>query len=265
MQNLKILGLQTNIHWDDPRKNREQLGIKILNHVDGHHLVILPETFTTGFPKFPDFRGEPHQGETLEWMAEMAGQTQAVITGSYIAGENGHYTNRLIWMLPDGTHAQYDKRHVFSMAGENQVIQKGKEQLIVELNGWKIRPMICYDLRFPVWSKNRMTAEGDYAYDLALYIANWPSLRSYPWTQLLIARAIENLAFVTGINRIGHDPHGIYYDGHSMVIDPKGKILEEAGEGRERALDVELSYSELHDFRQKFNVGPDWDAFHLTE
>ena len=263
MQDLKILCLQTDIVWNDPEKNRELLEINIMNHVDNHHLVVLPETFTTGFPKFPKFNSEPIDGKTTAWMANIATKSGAVITGSFLAEKEGRFTNTLIWMQPDGGFKQYAKRHVFSMANENQAIDKGTEQLIVELNGWKIKPMICYDLRFPVWSKNIFAEDRTYNYDVALYVANWPGIRSYPWKQLLISRAIENLSYVVGVNRVGRDPHGIYYSGDSLIIDPKGKIISQGEEGKERVLSEELSYAELADFRKKFNVGPDWDNFSI--
>jgi len=265
MQDLKVLCLQSDLIWEDPAKNRELFEIKIINHVDEHDLIILPETFTTGFPDFPSFISESIEGETVQWMAGVAKKVNAVITGSLIINNDGKYTNTLVWMPPDGNFSTYDKRHVFSMAGENEVIEYGQEELIIELNGWKIKPMICYDLRFPVWSKNKLDNNGNYEYDLALYIANWPAVRSYPWTQLLIARAIENLAYVIGLNRIGYDKTGKLYSGNSMVIDPKGKILAEAEEGKERALTEILSYSELKSFREKFNVGLDWDGFSIGE
>jgi len=226
--------------------------------------VILPETFTTGFPSFPDYRSEPLEGETLAWMERMAAETDAVITGSYLAETAGKVYNTLVWMRPDGNYDRYHKRHVFSMAGEDKVIGKGNQQMIVELNGWKINTMICYDLRFPVWSMNRTDSKGNYAYDLALYVANWPAVRIYPWTQLLIARAIENLSYVFAVNRIGHDPQGVFYNGHSMVVDPKGNLIEEVSEGKERAITAQLNHASLMEFREKFNVGRDWDAFNLT-
>ena len=264
MEDLRILCLQTDIVWDDPDINRELLEIKIMSHVDDHHLVVLPETFTTGFPKFPEFNSEPLDGKTIAWMAEIATKSGAVLAGSILVEKDGRFTNTLIWMRPDGSFEQYAKRHVFSMANENEVIEKGKQQLIVELNGWKIKPMICYDLRFPVWSKNSFAEDGTYQYDLALYVANWPGIRSYPWKQLLIARAIENLSYVVGVNRVGHDPHGIFYNGDSLIIDPKGKIISQGEEGKERVLSENLSYSELAGFREKFNVGLDWDDFTIV-
>lgn len=265
MQDLKILCLQSDLVWDDPARNKELFEIKIKNHADGHDLIILPETFTTAFPDFPSFSSEPINGESMQWMAEMAEKTSAVITGSLLISDKGKHTNTLVWMPPSGNYLTYNKRHVFSMAGENKVIEHGTEQLVVELNGWRIKPMICYDLRFPVWSKNRLHENNQYEYDLAIYIANWPAVRSYPWTQLLIARAIENLAYVVGVNRIGYDKTGKLYSGNSMVIDPKGKLISDAGEGKERALTEVLSYAQLVEFREKFNVGLDWDKFTIHE
>jgi predicted amidohydrolase len=263
MQDLKILCLQTDIYWDDPARNRDVLGIKILNHAEGHHLVVLPETFTTGFPDFPNFSSEELDGATLRWMETMASKTGAVITGSLLIDNEEGFTNTLIWMRPDGSYEQYAKRHVFSMAREHEVISPGKKKVVIELNGWKVMPMICYDLRFPVWSKNRLLPDGSYEYDLLLYIANWPGIRSYPWRQLLIARAIENLSYTVGLNRVGRDPNGIYYSGDSMIIDPKGKVIEQGEEAKERALTADLSHDHLMSFREKFNVGPDWDDFEL--
>jgi predicted amidohydrolase len=197
-------------------------------------------------------------------MADIASKTASVISGSLILEEDGKNTNTLVWMRPDGSFEKYDKRHVFSMANENETIEKGRNHLIVNLNGWKIKPMICYDLRFPIWSKNRYADDGTFNYDLALYVANWPSIRSYPWTQLLIARAIENLSYVAGINRVGRDPHGTYYSGDSLIIDPKGKVLSRGNEGKERVLSESLSYSKLTAFRKSFNVGLDWDEFAIV-
>jgi predicted amidohydrolase len=263
MQDLKILCLQTGIIPDNPEQNRELLGIKIRSHAEHHDLIVLPEAFTTGFHVDPEGNAEKADGETLAWMKKAASETGAVLTGSIFIEDAGKFTNSLIWMRPDGSYERYDKRHVFSMGGEDKQVSKGTSQLIVELKGWKIKPMICYDLRFPVWVKNTM--ENDtYAYDLALFVANWPEVRAYPWIQLLKARAIENLAYVVGVNRIGHDTTGTYYDGDSMIVDPKGKVLEHAGEGKERVLSATLNYEELRTFREKFNVGPDWDKFEIN-
>lgn len=263
MQDLKILGLQTDIVWEQPAKNRELLDQKIWNQIDGHDLVLLPETFNTGFPNFPAFISEPKDGDSMQWMADVAAKTKAVVAGTLLIEDQGSVTNCLVWMSPDGNYETYHKRHVFSMAGEHEKISRGDKQLIAELKGWKIKPMICYDLRFPVWSKSKLDESGIYAYDLALYLANWPAVRSYPWRQLLIARAIENLAYVIGINRVGEDPSGKYYSGDSMFIDPKGRVIAKVPDGKEGPITATLSYLELVEFRGKFDVGVDWDEFSL--
>jgi len=263
MQDLKILCLQSDIVSNDPQKNRELFETKIRNYAEDHNLIVLPEAFTTSFQAEPKGNTEPLNGNTIEWMQQMAEKTGAVISGSFFIEKEGKYFNSLIWMQPNGEYDTYEKRHVFSMGGEDEQIQQGAKKLIVDLNGWKIAPMICYDLRFPVWSKNTITQDGSYAYDLAVYVANWPSVRSYPWEMLLIARAIENLSYVAGVNRVGYDKQGILYSGNSMIIDPKGKVIEKADEGKERSLSTVLSYGELKRFREKFNVGLDWDQFEI--
>ena len=195
MQDLKILGLQSDIFWNDPKKNRLEFERKIENAFDSHHLIILPETFTTGFPVDPNLYSETIDGPTVNWMRQMSNKYNTVITGTVLIQTENKYANTLIWMCPDGNFHAYKKRHVFSMGGEHEKITAGTDKLIVELNGWKICPMICYDLRFPVWSKNTYN-ENLFEYDIAIYVANWPSVRSYPWKTLLLARSIENQSFV---------------------------------------------------------------------
>jgi omega-amidase len=263
MQDLKILGLQTELVWENPARNRELLEVKILNHAAGHDLVILPETFTTGFPVEPEKFAEQEDGKTMQWMATIAAKANTTLTGSFLMKSGGNFFNTLVWMRPGQTYEFYQKRHVFRMGGEHKYIQPGEKQLIVELNGWKIKPLICYDLRFPVWCKNRQDKDGKYEYDFAFFVANWPELRSFPWNMLLIARAIENQAYVAGINRVGYDGKGIFYSGNSAVIDPKGKVIANSDEAKERALSVTLSAKELKTFREQFNVGLDWDTFQI--
>jgi len=263
MKDLQVLYLQANLVWENPVQNRKHFEKKILAQGRGYDLIILPETFTTGFPVDPAPFAETPDGESLQWMQRMAAQTGAVITGSLLLADASFYFNTLIWMRPDGTFERYDKRHVFSMGGEHKHIKAGNRQLVVKLNGWKIRPMVCYDLRFPVWSKNRYE-NGTFEYDLAIYVANWPAVRAYPWDALLTARAIENMAFVLGVNRVGTDGLGNTYAGHSRLIDAKGIILSEAPENTEASMRVNLSGQQLQEFRKKFNVGRDWDQFEIT-
>ena len=263
MKNLEILYIQSNLAWENPAQNRRNFEKKILAQGQGCDLIVLPETFTTGFPVDPPPFAETTYGESLQWMHRMAAQTGAVITGSLLLKEETAYFNALIWMRPDGTFEQYDKRHVFSMGGEHKHIKAGKQQLLVTLKGWKIRPMVCYDLRFPVWSKNRYE-DGTFEYDLAIFVANWPTVRAFPWDTLLIARAIENQAFVLGVNRVGTDGQGNVYSGHSRLVDAKGIILSEAPENKEASMREVLSGKQLLEFRNKFNVGRDWDQFEIT-
>jgi predicted amidohydrolase len=263
MQDLKILGLQTELAWENPAKNRELLEVKIMNHATGHDLVILPETFTTGFPVEPEKFAENIDGKTMQWMASIASKMNTTLTGSFLMNFDGKYFNTLVWMRPDQTFELYQKRHVFRMGGEHERIQPGENQLIVELSGWKIKPMICYDLRFPVWCKNKLGKDGNYEYDFAFFVANWPEVRSYPWNMLLIARAIENQSYVAGINRVGYDGNGVLYSGNSTFINAKGKMVANGEEGKERALSVTLSAKELKAFREQFKVGLDWDKFQI--
>ena len=261
MQDLKILYLQSDLVWEDPTANRKRFETLVTGHVDEHHLIVLPETFTTGFPVDPAPFAETKDGETMNWLKKMAEKTGAVITGSFLFREENRFFNTLIWMTPTGKYERYDKRHVISMGGEDKKITKGNKPLIVELNGWRIKPMICYDLRFPVWSKNRLDRTGDFEYDMALYVANWPSQRSYPWDMLLIARAIENQSYVLGVNRVGNDGTGNRYAGHSKMVNAKGQIISETKPFEETAETVVISKKELTRFREKFNVGRDWDIF----
>ncbi len=262
MKNLEILYLQSNLAWENPAQNRKNFEKKIQVQEQGFDLIVLPETFTTGFPVDPAPFAETTDGKSVDWMRQMAAQTEAVITGSLLLKDNNSYTNALIWMRPDGTFERYDKRHVFSMGGEHKHIKPGDSQLIVEHKGWKIQPMVCYDLRFPVWSKNRYE-NGTFEYDMAIYVANWPAVRAHPWDALLVARAIENQAYVLGVNRVGIDGLGNSYGGHSKLINAKGEVVAEAPENEETALRVSLSGKQLQEFRNKFNVGRDWDRFEI--
>lgn len=259
MQDLKILALQANLFWENPDKNRSEFEKRISASFDSHDLIILPETFTTGFPVDPKKFAENDNGPTISWMREISNKYNAVITGTLLIETNKKYTNTLVWMPPSGNYQTYEKRHVFTMGGEHKLITPGKSQLIVDLHGWKIRPMICYDLRFPVWSKNHY--DNGFEYDISIYVANWPAVRSYPWNALLIARALENQAYVIGLNRVGVDDKGVEYRGNSIVIGPKGETLAEGKSFEDDAISATLSKKQLVDFRNKFNVGPDWDDF----
>jgi len=262
MQDLTTTIIQTNLAWKDRDANLVFFEKKISGLEEHTDLVILPEMFNTGFVTEPEDVAETMDGHSIGWMKRMAAASGITITGSLIIREDKRFYNRLIWMRPDGSYDCYDKRHLFSLAGEDEKFSQGKEQLIVEIKGWKIMPMICYDLRFPVWSKNRM--EGDkYMYDCVLYMANWPSTRNHAWKSLLVARAIENLSYSIGVNRIGIDGTGKDYTGDSAVIDPLGHHVVVAVPSQEAVLTATLSVDLLRDIRKKIPFGMDWDGFEI--
>ena len=219
-------------------------------------IIVLPEMFQTGFTMVHEGISEPMNLTTFKWMRQMAAQTKAVVTGSYIVREKSQVFNRLIWMQPDGVYKTYDKRHLFRMADEHHHFNGGKERLIVEWKGWKICPLICYDLRFPVWSRNV-----NLEYDLLLYVANWPAARITAWDTLLKARAIENVSYALGLNRVGLDGKDIAYNGHSGVYSFKGETLLFSEE--EAILNITLSKSDLGEFRTKFPAQLDADSFQI--
>lgn len=257
MKPLRLSLIQTELHWEQPMRNRADLAEKIRPWAGKTDVVILPEMFTSGFTLKPDVVAEPLDGETLAWMREMAAETNAVLTGSMVCAEPDGFRNRLLWVFPDGHFAQYDKRHLFRMAAEDTVYQSGTSRLVVEYQGWRICPLVCYDLRFPVWSRNTPMA-----YDLLIYVANWPKPRVTAWEKLLQARAIENLCYVAGVNRVGVDGNGLPYSGSSMVADFKGDVLWFGGEAAVTG-NVQLDAEALAMYRQKFPAHLDADRFRL--
>jgi predicted amidohydrolase len=263
MQDLKISFIQADLAWEDPVANREKFGRYISALKSNPHLIVLPETFTTGFPVDPRKLAEQPDGETVQWMKQQAASTGAVICGSILLNMNEHFHNSLLWVTPDGSYSVYNKRHVFRMGGEHKLIRPGTELLDVSLHGWNIRPLVCYDLRFPVWSRNKAT-DGQFDYDLLIYIANWPEARAFPWKQLLIARAIENQAYVLGVNRVGTDGPGNSYSGDSVLLDPKGNVVASAEASAEAIVETRADHAELLNFREKFNVSLDWDMFNMV-
>lgn len=219
MSILKISTFQAYLFWENIDKNLQNLALRLSSIREKTDLIILPEMFNTGFTMNTGL-AEEINGRTTQWMQEQALRFDCVVTGSIAVKENDRYYNRLIWMRPDGTSEKYDKRHLFSPGREDQIYTPGKEKLIVELNGWKICPVICYDLRFPVWLRNK-----NEEYDLLLIVANWPERRSLHWRTLIQARAIENQSFVIGVNRVGHDGNELYHSGDSMCIGPNGETI----------------------------------------
>jgi len=265
MTDLRITICQQSLEWEHRKKNLvnwENLLPQLRGQTD---LVILPEMFTTGFTMNTTAMAEPLAGPTLDWMRDMARELRAVVTGSFICEEPGVesslYFNRLVWMRPNGSFVHYDKRHLFTFADEHYHFSAGCERIMVELNGWSICPLICYDLRFPVWSRNQAYRP----YDLLIYVANWPEARSAAWKDLLVARAHENQCYVAGVNRIGTDGKGIAYSGDSRVIGPKGELLAEAPANEPVLTTVTLNRQQLMDFREKFRVLDDADPFRVLD
>ncbi|MCP4551610.1 MAG: nitrilase family protein [Bacteroidetes bacterium] len=260
MQNLKVTIIQSDLFWEDTHGNLAKFDNHINSMDEPTDLIVLPEVFNTGFPVDPYKFAETLDGSTMNWLKEKAIEKNCTITGSLLIKNKGSFYNMLIWMSPNGHYSNYAKRHVFHLGDEAENIKPGSESITPSLKAWNIRPLICYDLRFPIWSKNTYQ-NNRFEYDLLIYVANWPAARNYPWKQLLIARAIENQAFVIGVNRIGIDGLDNKYSGDTMVIDPKGRIISDVESDVESVQTFELSYTTLKNFRDKFNVGPDWDQF----
>ena len=259
MENLTISLIQSHLHWENPAKNREALEKHILS-IPSTDLIVLPEMFTTAFTMEAEKNAETMQGESIKWMLGMAREKNAVVTGSLIVNEDGNYFNRLVWVNAHGDISTYDKRHLFSMADENINFKAGEKRLVASVKGWRVCPLICYDLRFPVWSRNNFV-NGKWDYDLLLYVANWPSPRASAWEKLLYARAIENQCYTIGVNRIGTDEKGLQYIGGSMLIDMKGEVMASATQNKEEIIQQTIAPDSLIEFRNKFPVGNDADQF----
>lgn len=263
MQDLKITLVQSDLHWEDIEANLAMFEEKIWQIGNTTDVIVLPEMFTTGFtmsaPKFAEMMNM----RTFKWMKQMADQTGALILGSYIVKVHDRYYNRLLWMEPGGVYKTYDKRHLFRMAGEHKVYTPGESLLIGTWKGWRICPLVCYDLRFPVWSRNKWDFNSKkLSYDVMVYVANWPLARGEAWSVLLRARAIENLSYVVGVNRIGQDGNGIEHNGNSTVISPKGEAMY-SNEGMEAVHTLELNANSLHAFRDRFPAYMDADEFSI--
>jgi omega-amidase len=251
---LRVTLLQADLAWQDPEANRHRLAAHFRGLAGHTDLIVLPEMFSTGFTMDAASLAEHMDGPTVGWMREEAAAMGCAIAGSLIVSDAGRCRNRLIWARSDGTIAHYDKRHLFRMAGEHEHYAAGDERLTVELKGWRIRPLVCYDLRFPVWSRSR----GDC--DLLLYVANWPARRAHAWSVLLKARAIENQCYVAGVNRIGRDGNGATYAGDSVVIDYLGRPVTSEG-GGDRVETAVLDLESLTAYRTDFPVHLDADEF----
>lgn len=259
MNDLRVTLIQTYLNWEHPEENFKHLSNVLSKIEEPTDLIILPEMFTTGFTMKPEQLAEEHGGKGLQWMQQQAKEKGCVITGSISVKENSHYYNRLYWVEPDGTYQYYNKRHLFRMGNEQQHYTPGDSRMIVDLKGWKICPLICYDLRFPVWSRNTI----GHLYDVLIYVANWPNVRSYAWKQLLVARSIENQCYTIGVNRVGRDGNLFEHSGDSCALNPKGEYISNLQPNEDKYQTVILSAQYLNDFRKSFPVIMDSDQFTL--
>lgn len=257
-EDLRISMIQSHIIWEDKEENLSYFG-ELLRRVSGRtDLAVLPETFSTGFSMNVEALADPMDGTTVATIKGWAERYKMAVAGSFIAREEGKYYNRAFFVTPDGEASYYDKRHLFRMAGEDRHFSAGDKPLVVRYKDWNICLQVCYDLRFPVWSRNVNNA-----YDLLIYVANWPEARKKAWKVLLQARAIENMAYVCGVNRVGVDGKGFAFRGDSMIYDARGKKLADAGKRDETTRTCVLSKTDLEAFRTKFPAWKDADAFQL--
>ncbi len=260
---MKVSIVQTQLFWENRAKNISHFDTLLNSIKEETNLIVLPEMFTTGFTMKPESLAESN-GETLAWLTQKAKEKNAVITGSVSIKENGKNYNRLFWVEPNGTYSTYDKRHLFRMAKEDQHYTAGNKKIITKINQWNFCPLVCYDLRFPIWSRNKWNSkDSSWQYDVLIYVANWPQVRSHPWKQLLIARAIENQCYVIGVNRIGIDGNDFDHSGDSMVINPRGEIISNTEANKESIETITLDKSYLEEFVKNFPVGLDADDFEL--
>lgn len=260
MSTLSFTLVQTHLHWEDRTKNLLMLEEKIMGIRDKTEIVVLPEMFSTGFSMQPESLAESMTGPSVAWMKKIAVQKKIILTGSLMIEDNGHYYNRLLWVLPDGNIGYYDKRHRFAYAGEDNHYTAGKKRLIAQVKGWKINLQVCYDLRFPVWARQQVHETPEY--DVLLYVANWPERRVHAWKTLLTARAIENQCYTIGVNRVGNDGNGIYHSGESMVLDPLGNTLYHQKDN-EDIFTITLEKELLEQTRKKFPFWKDADHFQI--
>jgi omega-amidase len=263
MQDLKITLIQSDIYWEEIEANLSAFEEKIWQIGQETDVIVLPEMFSTGFTMNAPKLAEHMNMRTFKWMRQMADQTGALILGSFIATVHDRFYNRLLWMEPGGNYKTYDKRHLFRMAGEHKTYSSGESLLVATWKGWRICPLICYDLRFPVWSRNTYDVSARRLnYDLLLYVANWPTARIEAWSALLKARAIENLSYVVGVNRVGMDDNSVEYNGTSSIISPKGDVIF-SSEGVETIKTLQISANSLLAFRDKFPAFYDADEFSI--
>lgn len=258
MNKLKIALIQSNLVWEHPEQNRYNFSAKINSISKSVDLIILPEMFSTGFTMNANQVAETMSGETISWMKQLSEEKNTAITGSLIIKDNDSYFNRLVFAHPNGNIDIYDKRHTFTLAGEDKVYDAGHQQVIIDFKGWKIKPLICYDLRFPIWARNVED------YDLLFYVANWPKIRVNAWDALLQARAIENMSYCIGVNRVGLDANNFEYSGHSAAYDVLGKRIDTIPRNKEAIEIITLDKTHIETYRKKLGFLNDKDDFNLA-
>jgi omega-amidase len=263
-ETLRVSLIQADTIWHDPGANHRMYADLARPLAGTTDLIVLPETFTSGFSNEALAGAEGMDGPTVDWMRTVARDCDAVVTGSFQCRTDDGVYNRMLWMRPDGSHVHYDKRHLFRMAREHERYAAGRDRIGVDLHGWRVRPLVCYDLRFPVFIRNRFGAEAAdrFDYDLVLFVANWPAARRHAWRTLLMARAIENLGYCVGVNRVGADGNGIAYAGDSAVLDFLGQPMVECG-AQPQVVTVSLSAAALAAHRERFPAHLDADRFEL--
>ncbi|WP_372757365.1 amidohydrolase [Mariniflexile sp.] len=254
---LKVAIIQSDLAWENPKQNRKLFSEKIKSIAKAVDIIVLPEMFATAFTMNAKAVAETMEGKTVSWMQKKALKTGAAIIGSLIILENNKYYNRLLFVEPSGSISTYDKRHTFTLAGEHKVFTAGSKKIILEYKGWKICPLVCYDLRFPVWARNVEN------YDVLIYVANWPKPRVVAWDTLLKARAIENMSYVVGVNRVGLDGLQIEYSGNSAVYDVLGNAISNIKPHKEQVEIITLERSHINYYRNKLKFLDDKDAFTL--
>ncbi len=254
---LTVVGIQSDLVWENAQKNRENFQKSIDKITRSVDLIVLPEMFTTGFTMYPSKVAETMDGSTVSWMQTIAQEKNCAVTGSLVIQENNGYYNRLLFVHPSGKIDTYDKKHLFTLAGEEKVYTAGTQRLIVDFKGWKICPLICYDLRFPVWSRNTED------YDLLLYMASWPTPRIEAWNTLLKARAIENMSYVLGVNRIGTDANGYTYSGNSLILNYLGELLGSLPDSQAGIVTCILDKTVQEKTRKKLGFLEDKDNFRV--
>ena len=258
-QNLNVFIIQSNVVWENISLNLTNFEQKIAEAPKNTDLIVLPEMFSTGFHPFPEKVSETMSGTAVIWMKNIAKNTNSAICGSLVIAENDKFYNRFVFITPDGLLYYYDKRHLFRMSNEFETFTPGTTSIIINYKGWRIKPLICYDLRFPVWSRNKND------YDVLMYVANWPTSRQTQWHTLLLARAIENQAYVVAVNRIGTDGNNFEYAGDSLVIDPKGDVIQQFDLNTDKSGLATLNNELITKYRKTFPVHLDADKFEITD